>query len=408
MSTPATLPANFTGWDKPAPVAASGAPPSTLPADFAQWDAPKAAKEMPQFTGPPSGTLERWRENLVALYNEVTNHGGLDEGTRKIIASPLSGAVRVLQGLTDVANPTATGEQFRRGMANVGGGALEASQIPGWFAAPEANEIGEGIAEAKTAMQTRRAAAVAKTLVNDEDEWRKINSVLDVPAKSVRISPTGDLAGAATMPGRTLAKIGLTSDTLKAMPPVQRMNVIAQHTDDAGKVVSFLANEATDNGVTLDAGKSALEELKRIGDPMVQDKAIDRFNKIVEGLNIYDFSNATPAEAWKLKKALAEGANFAHGDTLPNIRGNLVRAITRDLNEAVPSMKGANAAYSDLITAQQAARAQALKYAVSGPEPSVAQKALQVGKQIVKNRAVQVVGGSAIGAAGMKALDSLR
>lgn len=61
VGPPATLPADFDGWDKPK---AASAPPQTLPGDFSGWDAPKAPAA-PDFAAQPNpdnpqGTYSMW------------------------------------------------------------------------------------------------------------------------------------------------------------------------------------------------------------------------------------------------------------------------------------------------------------------------------------------------------------
>jgi hypothetical protein len=218
--------------------------------------------------------------------------------------------------------------------------------------------------------------------------WQKINNTLGVKPSQIRIGPqaTG-IEQAATNPGRTLAKLGLDADSLSAMTPIERQATISPHLNQAGQAIRGAIDDATDAGTTLDIGKSTTALLKKIKSPQLQQQATDALSAIQHELGIQDLRNATPAEAKDFRDALKYGARFNSGgdlSSLSDVRANLYRAASGDLENAVPNLDKLNEAYSDLKAASDAARNGVAKSMVApppSPPPTTLQKAGAVAKK---------------------------
>lgn len=204
------------------------------------------------------------------------------------------------------------------------------------------------------------------------DEWRKINDVLKVGVKDIRIGENAtDLAQAATMPGRALAKAGLTSDQLATMTPIERQAAIQPIRQKAAADLNAAFQAAQDNGTVFDTGKSSFSVLQKIKGP-AQQKAIDEFNNLAQEVGITNQRTATPLEVRDLRQALAYSARFGQGgdlSSLGSIRAELYRAVNRDLHGAVPGLQDLDQFYSDVKGASNAARNSVAKEATKAPEP---------------------------------------
>lgn len=88
QNPPATLPANFGGWDKP---------PDSLPANFAQWDQHEAAQP---------GALSRFVSGAASQFNPIS----MVKGTVQLAAHPID---------TYVSDAQARGETLDHASANV-------------------------------------------------------------------------------------------------------------------------------------------------------------------------------------------------------------------------------------------------------------------------------------------------
>jgi hypothetical protein len=141
MGAPATLPANFNGWDAPQ----GSAPPASLPANFSAWDQPKASAQ-------------------PAKKDYTTPAGAAEE-----VADMLGGAVK---SLAKVSGPNVMYELLRKNFPSLGlkpvlgmptanevGAQGAAMMIPG-----AEGEAGEGVAVPKAEPAIGTAAKVGAAL----------------------------------------------------------------------------------------------------------------------------------------------------------------------------------------------------------------------------------------------------
>lgn len=233
---------------------------------------------------------------------------------------------------------------------------------------------------------------------NPSQTYREINDAIDAKPSDIRMGERSQLLeDATTMPGRALAKAGLTPEQLKAMTPPEQSQAIAPLKQAAGKAIGDTLEQATQSGVKLDAGQAAYAAIKKMA-PAAQDKAIDAFHDLVDGLGIQDVRNVTPTEAWQLRNALKSGANFspnASYGSLGEVRADLYRSVGQDLKTAVPDMVGLDQNYSDLSSAMKAVLRANARYATNVPVPP-ASALSALGKELGK----QALKGAGIGAAG--------
>lgn len=219
--------------------------------------------------------------------------------------------------------------------------------------------------EAVTAGQQKVEAVRASYPQGQEGNWAKTNEILGVPQRALRIGQNADRTFGNA--GRGLEAEGFGADQLQTMLPPDQVRAITPRWQAAGKAVQGTADQATANGVTLDAGKQAHEVIKGIKDPQQQEKAIELFNQHTRDLDIPDVRNMTPTEALKLRQALRNDANF--NAMQPGIGTKLYRAVSQDLHGAVPELVPVDEHYGDLTTALNAAQKNTSKYLIGKYTP---------------------------------------
>jgi len=332
----------------------------------ASIDPLRAASQATSLSAPPPSTgwrdsVARWADDVssdlkygsgitaIGRVMKVLGAQGLAQGEPEAVAdfmgSPVLGPLRAVKGGAEV---TQEGKTWQ-GTKDIIGGALDTAQIPGSFMGGPAAEEGGSLA-AKFLSKSEAAT----------DAWRKINDVLGVSAKAIRIGKDAtSLESASTLPGRALANLGFTAEQLEKMTPLERMQAIAPHWRDAGRAIDEAVGAATHAGTTLDLGKSATNVLKSIKNPQLQEQAVAGFNDLVKELDVLNQRGATPEEALRLRRALQAGARFGpNGDlnSLGSIRAQLYSAVSGDLQNAVQGLKQLDQHYSDLKGAIDAAQ----------------------------------------------------
>jgi hypothetical protein len=274
---------------------------------------------------------------------------------------------------------------------------------------------GESISEAKKGVEAAKAARPK----GQAGTWADLNESIGTPSKSLRLTRgSADVSQGYGIPGRGLEREGFNAATLSKMTPVEQSAVISPKWNAAGKAVENSVKQATEKGATLDVGKSAFEVLKKIDNPQLQDKAIELFNQTARDLGIGNTREATPEQAWKLRKALKSSASFGPTGDLSSIRGTgaqLYRAVSSDLHNAVPGLKEIDMHYGDLTEAISAIQKNVGKYMTGKWKPPVSavEKATSKipdrpnvspytplpSKSAYNTRAAKVLGGSALGGA---------
>lgn len=222
----------------------------------------------------------------------------------------------------------------------------------------------QGVAEGQANVAAVKAAQPQGQLGN----WSDLNqSIGTSAAKSIRIGKgSADIANAYGIPGRGLETEGFTPQALQKMTPPEQAAAIGPRFQAAGKAVQATADKATENGVTLDAGKSVFNVIKdRIKDPGLQEKAIEIINSHQQELGITNIRQATPTQALALRQALKNEANFGPSATTDSLKGvgrAIYNAVSSDLHDAVPGMKTVDMHYGDLAQAVDTVRQQTGKY----------------------------------------------
>jgi hypothetical protein len=367
----------------------------------AQETAPKSTLIKTSISARPKG-VSTWLENLetdIRTGSATTLPGrilhkmgakGLEYGVSKeageFIGSPILGTTHALQGAALI--PSKPWE----GTKKLVGGVMEAGTIPGLLAAgPE-----EGGAAAMGKLETLlREASAARKAGKSLEEWRKINKVLGVSSKAIRIGEGAKgIEDAATMPGRSLQQAGFTAKKLEKMKPIERMMAIRPHVEQAGKQIEAALQAHEKAGKTVDVGARVFETLKKIANPRIQEQAIEEFNNLAKELGIPNQRAATPTEAWKLRKALVAGARFGQGgdlNSLGTVRAALYGSVSSDLKAAVPELQKLDPLFSDLKTAMNAATNGVRKEAVKGSKPSLLQRIGRGAKREVTDRPLRTI-----------------
>lgn len=389
MSTQATP-----AIDYDALAAQHGAIPQAAPIDYdalaAQHDAIGAPQGTPQVTMGPAqpdslwDTIKKWTLHPFDAAAEK-----LSVSPSELTTNPLRArAQEVIQNagqLTDVISK-------------------EAALLSAPSAVMGLGKAGMGALDAIDAYRASRAAKLAQ----DTSEWQKINDVLNVPKSGIRIAPNAtSAASATTMPGRTIAQLGYSAKTLEAMDPIERMNLLDSHLQNAGQAISNAASAATNAGTTLDVGDSAMNVFKSIKDPAMQEKMIDQFNSTAKELGIANLRRATPEQALALRQALRAGktfSGFSDIQTTANISKQLGGAVSGDLKDAVPDFNQLDQSYSDLRVARDAARGQVQMTLKQAPPLGTMQKGIRIFNKQILPRAITYGAGGALGYEGYRLL----
>lgn len=218
------------------------------------------------------------------------------------------------------------------------------------------------------------AKARAALPAGEAGQWADLNTAVGATPRSIRIAKGGsDLSMTYGNAGRGLLREGMDAETLSKLTPPQQAAMIGPKWQSAGKAVQDAADKATEDGVTLDAGKSVTQVIKnRIADPSLQDKAIDLINQHQRDLGISNMREATPEQALALRQALRNDANFGPNATTDSMKGigrALYSAVSNDLHDAVPAMKDVDLHYGDMAEAVSAVQKQTQRYAAGQWKP---------------------------------------
>lgn len=222
--------------------------------------------------------------------------------------------------------------------------------------------------QAVTEGQANLAAVKAAQPQGQLGNWSDLNqSIGTSAAKTIRIGKgSADISNAYGIPGRGLEAEGFTKEGLQKMTPPEQASAIGPRFQAAGKAVQATADKATEQGVTLDAGKSVFNIIKdRIKDPSLQEKAIEIINSHQRELGIDNIRQATPTQALALRQALRNEANFGANASIDSLKGvgrAIYSAVSSDLHDAVPGMKTVDMHYGDLAQAVDTVRQNTGKY----------------------------------------------
>jgi hypothetical protein len=310
--------------------------------------------------------------------------GGTSKSAAEFMGSPITGTIRAAQGLSML--PSHPWEGTKRAV----GGALEAATIPGMIEAAPSEAGAATMGKMETLVKDARAASKAGKTI---EEWRKINKVLGVTPKAIRIGEGAkSLEEAGTMSGRTLERAGFTSKQLAKMKPIEQLQAIKPLKDEAGRAIEAALATHEKAGKTLDVGARAFETLNKISNPNLQQTAIDTFNDLARELGITNQRAATPKQAWELRKALAAGARFGQGgdlNSLSNIRAALQGAVSSDLKAAVPELLKLDPQYSDLKAAVTATTNAVRNEAAKGSKPGLLKAIAKGAKKEITERPIR-------------------
>lgn len=199
------------------------------------------------------------------------------------------------------------------------------------------------------------------------EEYQAANEALGIRKTQIR-GPLGatdpnDFQG---IPGRSVVeRAGVTGKELAKMTPFEQAAKIAPAWKSAASEISAVADAATQNGVTFDAGKSLTQAIGKMDSPQMQDQALKIVKDTAQKLGVpEDWRAATPNDVLQLRRALY--------DNLPARYRNVVYgAVSGDLKAAVPQLGPADQAYSELRAAMDAIKSKQQAF-IAKPQPSPA------------------------------------
>ena len=348
-------------WDK---FAVSPAAPEP---QFGTMAAQKATGIGPQ---PSKGLLADTLQRAEDFVRQKATTGS-QAGAGEFMASAPLGVLQAAKGGAEMLTP---GQSGAAGAKDIVAGASKALTMP---AAGDIGGMIESAVNLPKALQKTGSAS-----------WQALNEAIGTKATNIRI-PKGAAAieEAATMPGRALEKEGFTAAQLKKMTPIEQGAAITPKWNAAGRAVDHAVADATVKGARFNPAQSQLAVVQKINNPQLQQSAVKQLSRLMEDLGIADASSISPQEGLHLRRALQPGARFGpNGDlnTLGTIRANLYRAVSKDLQAAVPGLKDLDQHYSDLNEAVKATQSAARKYqATVKPSSKLAQAAKAAAPYVV-------------------------
>jgi hypothetical protein len=244
-------------------------------------------------------------------------------------------------------------------------------------------------------------SAAETKLLGGADRLAKVNKILGVTAREIRVGATPETLGEFnSIPSRGVTKYmdeaKMSDKELAKMKPMERLKKVTEFRDAAGAKLDSVLQAASapppSSGNALAApGAVAPRSAKTINVQKVMDETFKnaipdkalakltakRFQQILDMTGIKTpLSQLSPMEARTLQRALDEYANFAPEGTLKTFRDvatSLRRGISRETGRVVPESVPLDRDYGDLAGATKALRKQTAKYATK-PEPSTLSK----------------------------------
>ncbi len=232
MAAPATLPANFTGWDKPSTTPKA---PDTLPANFSGWDAPPPpsdgrvapVKLPPELAGPgmPAVPLPQ------GLQPEVTprrTNDAMETGLPLGAPKPLTLDSQMLaqpsrQQLQSAAGPAG---EYRQSAPNLATGLTH----------PEKQTLGEQFPEASDA---GLAAEVVKKVFNTDIGTLVPRASEDSPEYEKIQQGAYRFLGSMISPKQVAIGVG-TAGAAEAIPAIANLPIVAERLKDMPQVLKAL------------------------------------------------------------------------------------------------------------------------------------------------------------------------
>jgi hypothetical protein len=206
------------------------------------------------------------------------------------------------------------------------------------------------------------AGKVVKALTTNVDPLAKLNKLLGVGAREIRVGSTPEsLDEFASNPARGVVKAGLEEKTLSKMDPLQRNKVVTEARNDVGKQLDSVLKAASDAGKKVDITKPVADAFKKIADPTVAKNAEARLQQILADNGItHPLSQLTPSEARTVQRGL-EGFD-------KEVATDLRRGISAATRKVVPESSELDMQYGDLAGAVKGTQKTANKFARTVPE----------------------------------------
>lgn len=289
---------------------------------------------------------------------QVLEAGGMAAGGELVAplaagAEAAGGASKVLQWLLPALTRS----------AGVGVGAGTGAAVGG-ASAKDAAKTGAGAAALTLGDEGVLAGAgkVARALTTKVDPLAKMNKLLGVGAREVRVGSTPEsLDEFASNPARGVVKAGLKEDSLAKMDPLQRNKAVTEARNEVGKKLDGVLKAASDAGKKVDITKPVTDAFKKIADPTVAKNAETRLQQILADSGItHPLSQLTPTEARVVQRGL-EGFD-------KDVATDLRRGISAATRKVVPESAELDMQYGDLAGAVKGTQRTANKWARTVPE----------------------------------------
>lgn len=363
---PATLPANFDGWDK--------TPPQTLPADFSGWDKPAAAHTTKPQQGffssaADSSGLSGIAHAIAHPYDTITGIPGAIAGAARNAVTNAHDEVSALRtnGLTQetrrklggnvpIIGPTLAKAQAQHDSGNNAGMAGTLTGAVAGLAAPSAIKpaiplaggalegVGQGMQGAGVDVINRTVGALKNDFARGVNPGRGYFDAGLGP--SISMNSIADKAAAAK--SATGAKIGSAIDA-----PIANIAKIPVQ-DVAGRLRGPMSKAfELENGPGGMGNTAPLEEYAGSFRPAIQGAA--------------ESGGFTPRGLFDLKKGIAANTNWSDPAqfNLKAVRQQQAGALGGLLEENVPGLEPLNRNYADLLKLSK----RALTRAETGSSP---------------------------------------
>ena len=359
MSTPATLPANF--FDKPKGT------PDTLPADFFASEQPPDA--LAQSRAAVRRPIEQHQESTFVPTHGYGGGGipvtGKPEEVEEVrgakrnvaVTGAASAATAGLGGMSGILGWIA------RGLASGGAaGVTHAGTKAAETGSPDlsgAAKTGAGFAAAEMGGEAlaKGAGKLVKTAFPKIDPTRKINELLGVTQKEIKVGSTPEtLSDFAQNPARGVIKSGLDEKSLAKMNPLERNIAVTKARNEVGaKLEEVFKKASSDEGKVIGdkllPEKAGMKSGKTVDFQKVMDSVFDesvipdkalakqtanRLQQILTKTKLSGklLSELTPHEAWTLRQELDEFADFAPAETARTFR-QVATKLRRGISDAI-------------------------------------------------------------------------
>src|SRR6267142_2036562 len=271
-----------------------------------------------------------------------------------------------------------------------GVGELAAGATPKEALATAALGTGTGVVLEGAGAGAGKLRQGIKALTKRADPLARINKILGVEAKGVRVGTTPETMDAfVTNPARGVSEemkqFGIDEKAFSKMNPLERNKFVTEARNTTGKKLDAVLDAATQQGKKVSIRSTVDDIFKEIPDKNLQTQTRAKLGQIVNKAmgrpNVFEevpymkmlgeLDNLTPTQAREIQRGLDDFANFADegpARSFKDVATQLRRGISRITRQAVPESAPFDQQYGDLANATKATQRQMIDYVRTTPQ----------------------------------------